>query len=137
MENLINNLIKTLPNINSIDDEGNNIIHHFAQYGDLDLMRKILKKNDIQISSLVNQRNQDGNTPLHLAVDGGNQKLADYLVIKGANPEICNFKGEKCLQKTNLKIKNKKNQKGGAEKDDESEDNSYEKIPMISGSRKI
>jgi ankyrin repeat protein len=132
MENLVNNLIKTLPNINSVDDEGNNIIHHFAQYGDLDLMRKVVKKNDISISCLLNQRNQDGNTPLHLAVGGGNQKLADYLVQKGANPEICNFKGEKCLQKNNLKIKNKnKNSQNGGGSDSESEDK------KIIGTRKI
>lgn len=107
MENLISNLIHTLPSFDSVDEEGNNIIHHLSQYGDLTLMRNVIKKNKIHLGKLVNQRNQYGNTPLHLAVGGGNQKIADYLVKKGCDPSICNFKGESCQIKNKL-IKDEK-----------------------------
>jgi len=125
MENLISNLIQTLPSYDSVDDNGNNIIHHLSQYGDLSLMRNVVKKNKIPLHKLLNQQNQDGNTPLHLAVGGGSQDLADYLVKKGCDSTICNFKGESCQLKNNF---SKKLSGGGLNKEDNEK---------ITGTRKI
>jgi len=102
MENLISNLIHTLPSFDSIDDNGNNIIHHLSKHGDLTLMKNVIKKNKIFLNTLINQRNQEGNTPLHVAVGGGNQNVADYLIKKGCDSSICNFKGQSCELKNNF-----------------------------------
>lgn len=99
MDKLLCNIIKTLPRIDMVDDNGNNLIHHFAGYGELELFKKIVNENKINMKTLLNQRNENGDTPLHIAVRNNNQEIADYLIKKGSNPSIVNFKGESCIKK--------------------------------------
>ena len=41
----------------------------------------------------LNAQNDEGNTPLHLAIEFNYKKIADYLVAKGAKTNIRNRKG--------------------------------------------
>ncbi len=54
------------------------------------------KKNN-QINLFINKVNEDGNTPLHLAVSNNNQELASILINYGASTKIVNARGENLL----------------------------------------
>lgn len=96
--NLVLKLIKTLPNFDCIDDQGNNICHHLSVYGDETLFNKLLKTHFPNWSSLLNQSNDEGQTPLHLAVKYNKNKLAQKYIKYGANQNILDIYGNKCLQ---------------------------------------
>lgn len=84
-DKLIINLIKTLPNFYSVDDEGNNICHQIAKYGNKNIFNKIEKENYPLWSKILNQRNSSGHTPLHLAILNKNNSIADKFIKLGAH----------------------------------------------------
>lgn len=100
-QNLILNLIKTLPNFDCIDDEGNNICHHLAKYGNLNIFDNLIKKHNPNWGNILNQRNDVGQTPLHIAVKNNNQKLANKFVKLGAKENILDIYGNSCIKNNN------------------------------------
>jgi len=52
-----------------------------VQNGDLATVRKLLKKEP----GLVNQKNNSGKTPLHIASSSGNVQMAEFLIEMEAN----------------------------------------------------
>ncbi|CAB0033255.1 unnamed protein product [Trichogramma brassicae] len=58
------------------------------------LQKYFLEINDeIQQTVHVNTQDKKGNTPLHLALQADHQKIAEYLLEKGANPHLTNARG--------------------------------------------
>lgn len=64
-------------------------IHTAAKNGNLDKVRELISSNP----QLLNEKDNKGNTPLHSAVSKGRNDVIDYLLNKGANPEIKNNNG--------------------------------------------
>ena len=83
--NLILNLIKIFPNFGDLDDNGNNVCHHIARYGDNKIFKHIRKNNSYNWKQLLNQRNDFGDTPLHIAMKYNNSSLIDTFKHLGAN----------------------------------------------------
>ena len=52
----------------------------------------------------MNMSNCMGNTALHFASEYGYTKVQQYLLQKGANPNITNLKGYKCLEGIRPKV---------------------------------
>lgn len=90
---LVLNIIKTLPNIDCIDDDGNNICHHLARYGDKKILNKMSKDHKPNWKSLLNKRNDEGDTPLHIAAKNNN--LVNEFIKLGADKNICDVNGNK------------------------------------------
>ena len=84
-DKLILKLIKTMPNFDCIDDEGNNICHHLAEYGNLKLFGAISKEHFPAWNKMLNQRNDCGDTPLHVAIKNNKQKLAEKYISMGTS----------------------------------------------------
>lgn len=63
----------------------------------------ITNPNDYPV--LINAKNQDGNTPLHLAIQTKNKTLVIQLLKKGADPRIENNDGLNCLPLEDSEIK--------------------------------
>ena len=57
----------------------------------------------------LNQINDDGKTPLHLAIENNYQDIANLLVKSGANPDIIDPKGRKAFYVSYQKGGSKKN----------------------------
>lgn len=94
--NLILKLIKTLPQFDCVDDDGNNICHHLAQSGDEKIFNKMLKEHKPNWNGILNQRNDLGQTPLHLAIKNNKQDLANKFIKLGANKDILDIYGNSC-----------------------------------------
>ena len=90
--NLVLNLINTLPNIDCVDDEGNNICHHLAKYGDKKILNKMFKNYKPNWKSLLNKRNDEGDTPLHIAVKNNNILVNEFIKL-GADKNISDIHG--------------------------------------------
>ena len=91
---IIKKLIKFIPE-DRVDKNNNNILHILAELKDEKLMENILEdylKNG-SIKNLINNKNEDGNTVLHLAAEKKNNNVIDLLIDYGANPRITNNKG--------------------------------------------
>ncbi|KAM1803514.1 hypothetical protein ACFX12_029488 [Malus domestica] len=63
----------------SCDGEGRNILHVAAAYGRVNVVRYIIGKHDLQV--LSKQRDQSGNTPLHIAVQNWHPKIVKILCL--------------------------------------------------------
>ncbi len=64
------------------------------QYGDSDHIKSIIRKD----STKINEKNEDGNTSLHIAVHEGNIDIAQYLVSQGADINVKDNLGQTPLQ---------------------------------------
>ena len=75
------------------DENGNTILHYMISdpNHDINSIKKILEKTDAQ--SIINVQNNEGDTPLILAVKSGDNELSKYLVSKGADKNIKNNQG--------------------------------------------
>ena len=73
-----------------IDDNNNTILHDIVNRGDESLVSDILikLKNNDQLSELINMKNSNGDTPLHIAVRNQYQNIAGMLVMAGADTKI-------------------------------------------------
>ena len=96
--NLVLKLIKTLPNFDCVDDDGNNICHHLAECGDEKIFTELSKSHSPNWSGILNQRNDEGQTPLHLAIKNNKQNLANKFIKLGANQDILDVYGNTCKQ---------------------------------------
>ena len=73
---------------NSKDKHGNSILIVGAQNGS-----KAVVKTALRYGALINMTNSVGNTALHFASEFRFEKLRNYLIEKGANPNIQNIYG--------------------------------------------
>lgn len=75
------------------NNKGQNILHVAATKGKFDSARRILKARNID--KLINDMDDDGNTPLHLAALYGSPLAAASLILDGrAESNIINFYGQ-------------------------------------------
>jgi ankyrin repeat protein len=65
-------------------------LHMAARSGDAEIMKLLLENKSIH----MNEENDSGMTPLHLAVEHGNMAVADLLVERGADLSKKNMKGQ-------------------------------------------
>ncbi|RXI10081.1 hypothetical protein DVH24_026578 [Malus domestica] len=91
---------QSLPRLEGVrDHEGRNILHLAAMYGRVDVVRYIIGKRDLQV--LSKQRDQSGNTPLHIAVQNCHPKIVKILSLFDAyergNLNSLNDAGETAL----------------------------------------
>ena len=73
---------------NSRDKAGNTVLIVAAQNGN-----KSIVKTALRHGAIINMTNCVGNTALHFANEFKYEKLAAYLLSKGANPDIQNIYG--------------------------------------------
>jgi ankyrin repeat protein len=66
------------------------VLHIAARSGDAEIMKLLLKSK----STHMNEENDSGMTPLHMAVEYGNMAVADLLVERGADLSKKNMKGQ-------------------------------------------
>ena len=108
---LINNIIKMNNNLETIDQDGNNIIHKLVQNYNSKILTNsletLLEKGEL--FDLINSKNFKGDTPLHCAVKNNNQECAQKLINYGASVDIVSNKG----YKIKWSDKQNKNIKGG------------------------
>ncbi|KAJ6433433.1 hypothetical protein OIU84_017179 [Salix udensis] len=64
-----------------LNKKGQNILHVAAKYGKDRVVSYILRQEDRLVKSLVNEMDEDGNTPLHLAAGSG-RSLASFLLLR-------------------------------------------------------
>lgn len=76
------------------DENGNNLLHLIA-LGFPSEMNELIATvlNISDAKSALNAKNKEGNTPLHIAVQSGNNQLAGLMIEKGADPNIRNGQG--------------------------------------------
>lgn len=98
---IIETLLRTDINKNNVDKNNRNIIFDAISYGDDKIIDLILEIEDLDL----NLRDKDGKTILHNQKVLENDKLAKKLLEKGADPTICDNKGDNFLSKTVLRGK--------------------------------
>lgn len=80
--------------IDSVDEKGLTILHRYAatshRFGSI-------PEHLLKIGSRINTQDQNGNTPLHLAVQSKNSIAQKWLVLKGADCFVKNHAGEYAL----------------------------------------
>ena len=99
-----------VPKLDYNDKDNNNILHHLVEEGDINMVFNFLKmaiqKNNLK--EIINEYNQEGKTPLHIAVSNNSQDIAELLIQFGASKDIVDDKGQKVVWVPE--------QKGGAKK---------------------
>ncbi|KAG6751282.1 hypothetical protein POTOM_045807 [Populus tomentosa] len=63
-----------------LNRKGQNILHAAAEYGQVNVVRYILENDQKIVQPLLNEMDEDGNTPLHLAARYGHLTAAFVLV---------------------------------------------------------
>uniref|UniRef100_A0A3Q3KEK8 Uncharacterized protein n=1 Tax=Monopterus albus TaxID=43700 RepID=A0A3Q3KEK8_MONAL len=76
--------------VDTIFPSGMAALHEAVLTGNLEVVKLLVK-----YEADVNQRDEDGWTPLHMACSDGYPEIASYLLSIGANTEAENEKGEK------------------------------------------
>jgi hypothetical protein len=87
---LLLRFIRMMPISLEVDEEENNFIHHLVENGDEYTLKEFLSKyvSDGNIDDIINLKNGNGETPLHLAVKNNYQRIAQLLIDFGANKNI-------------------------------------------------
>ncbi len=86
--------------VNDTNAFGDNALHCVCVWGDLD-SAKLLVKNGINI----NQRGEGNFTPLNVALDFNHNKLADYLISRGADTSVIGAEFQFDKEKNDLHMK--------------------------------
>ena len=91
--------IQMVPELQATDNNSNNILHHIVSSGNFDLVNNFLTlaEEKHQLCGLINSYNEDGLTPLHIAVKNNFQDIAEILVLFGANKNIPDNNGQKVI----------------------------------------
>lgn len=95
-------LIELGADVEVLDSVGNNLLHYAVNSGDYRFVSKLLSLN----KSDINAVNKLGLTPLNFAASKSKIIIANALLEKGANPNICDNFSESPLHKA-MKNKNK------------------------------
>lgn len=106
---LIKNFISINNNLDSFDNDGNNIIHKLVETNNLKTLKEGLETliEKKKLKKLINQKNYTGHTPLHYCITNNNQECIQLLINNGANTKILTDDGH-CV-----KWIDNKSQKGG------------------------
>lgn len=75
---------------------GGSLLHWAASCQAVDVMKNLLEREDVQKQKLVNARNGEGATPLHLACHANQVECTRMLLLHGADASL---KGEKGISK--------------------------------------
>ena len=75
------------------DEDGKTVLQHAVEIGNCDILRKILTKS----AANINFVDQQGNTPILLAIKNNNLPVAEILLDRGADIEYTNRKGQSAL----------------------------------------
>lgn len=85
-------------------EDNNNLLHDFILNSKNDIKNLSsfknqldLLKNDKKLDKYINQLNDYGNTPLHLAVKTNKQAFCNLLIEYGASKNIVDNKGQKIV----------------------------------------
>ncbi len=97
-------LIKNSADVNSTDKNGRNVLFDAISYGDTRIIDKLL---DTDIN--LNQQDKELQTVLHKKEVFLNDELCQKLINKGANPTLCDLKGENLLYHTAMRGSEGKN----------------------------
>lgn len=103
-------LFDMVPYTEFTDDNNNNILHQLVLNADSKLIYEFLISSKLRgnLKKIINSKNKNNDTPLHLAVKNKKQDIADILINFGANKNLKNNQGQK--------IKWVDNQIGGSKK---------------------
>ena len=97
---LLLNVLKTINRYDVQDSDGNTILHHVIESNDLEttaqyLALLVLNMDDWGKNRIINIKNNQGDTPLHIAVRNNNENMIEMLIESGANVNIKNNNGER------------------------------------------
>ena len=78
------------------DNDNNNILHLLINSNDQSKIKKILEKGLKYgyLKHIINEQNNEGDTPLHLSVRNKNNTLASLLIDYGADKTMINCQGQ-------------------------------------------
>jgi hypothetical protein len=84
--------------LDTVDSTGNNLVHHMVLKNDertlVELLNYFVYNSSLTGKKMLNAQNNDGDTPMHIAVRNSNEKIAKMLDDAGTNKRIKNKKGE-------------------------------------------
>jgi hypothetical protein len=80
--------------LSASDHSNNNIIHHIVMKNDIKTLVSVLNCNRVNVRNLINQRNINGDLPMHIAVRNQNEEIAKLLDNAGTDKSIRNKNGE-------------------------------------------
>ncbi|KAJ6360920.1 hypothetical protein OIU77_004862 [Salix suchowensis] len=89
------------------NSEGQNILHVAAENGKDRVVRYILRQEKTLVESLVNEMDEDGNTPLHMATHHG-QSMAAFVLSNMKKQMKCLLRIESCSIQRTLPLRRKK-----------------------------
>lgn len=91
-------------NMGTRDENGNTILHYLATDSNpkMDIINSLLYRGDVK--NFINSQNNNGDTPLILAVKSGNHDLANLMIAKGADKNIKNKNGYQVNSETEKQI---------------------------------
>ena len=94
MSMIVFKLINTSENKECCDKDGNNHLHHLVNQGNARIVKQYILTilNNSNKKNILNKKNNQGNTPLHIAVKRNFQIIADLLVQAGADTNLSNKK---------------------------------------------
>jgi ankyrin repeat protein len=81
---IVKHLVAAGADPNTIDNQGNSLLHIFTKNGDLDMVKKLIK-NEAEINSLSNQ----GETPLDIAQAKNYKSIEKFLKSQGGESGSC------------------------------------------------
>ena len=77
------------------------LLHAATNYNQLDIVRFLIE----EMNAEVNAKDSNSNSPLHVACSNGNDKIIEYLLEKGADPDAKDNKTltpDKCLSRARI-----------------------------------
>ena len=84
-EELINYFLGLTLDFDEEDVSGNNILHYLVNSNNEQIIKKLLSKDKLVLK--VNQKNNNGISPLRLAIENKNDHLVQFIVKSGADIE--------------------------------------------------
>jgi ankyrin repeat protein len=75
-------------------------LHQYATRGDLEAVAQLLASPKAPMFDINHQNPVTGRTTLHEAVASGNVELVEYLLKKGIDPFVRDFKGKTAIELT-------------------------------------